>query len=340
MKVCLYFEGSRFLGQIIYRTAGSGLLSSYVNQKDVLRSLKIPFAQSWDCSCDILQVNVPGIRSLRLIDRARRSGKKVALWAHITAEDTVGVFRFAGPISSITRRYLKHAYSLGDLVFCPSEHTRSLLAAYGVDKSKLVVLSNGVNRTRFCRDAALRQEYRQTFGLSGVVVGTLGLAIPRKGIDTFIALARRFPAHQFIWYGRIYNAMVAEALPKELPANVQFSGYVDDAAAAMNSLDIFLFPSYEENQGMAIIEAGSVGLPLLVRDLPAYSGWLNHNQNCLKAETDDQFEAHLATLLENKTERTRLAASAQTMAESEGIEAVARQIMGHYKDLMGDPVPA
>ena len=68
----------------------------------------------------------------------------VAIWSHVTAEDIRGVFWFGNLISPIMRRYLAYAYGLADIVFCPSEYTKSLLIGYGLPPGKLVAVSNAL----------------------------------------------------------------------------------------------------------------------------------------------------------------------------------------------------
>ena len=255
MKICLYLEFYNFRGGIFYKKIGTGLLSSYRNQEVMLKSLGIDFVERWDDSCDILQINTPWLKSIWLIKKARNRGKKIIIWAHVTAEDIKGVFWFGSLVSPVLKRYLIFAYGLADLVFCPSAYTKSLLIAYGLPEKKLVVQSNGVDLKDFFSDAEERVRARAAFKLRGLVVGTIGLAIPRKGIATFLSLARDFPQIQFIWFGKIYSSLMAKPLPKNLPLNVVFTGFVENIRAAFNSLDIFIFPSHEENQGMAILEA-------------------------------------------------------------------------------------
>ena len=161
------------------------------------------------------------------------------------------------------------------MVFCPSSYTKSLLVAYGLPEEKLLAMSNGVDLKRFFVDEKRRQKARTQYQIKKFTVGTVGLVIPRKGIDTFLELAAQFPDFQFVWFGKIYSKMLAKPLPKNLPPNVFFSNYVEDIIAAYNAIDVFIFPSYEENQGMAILEAAAVGLPLLVRDLPVYRDWFS-----------------------------------------------------------------
>lgn len=334
IKICLYLEFYRFLGGILFKKIGTGILSSYRNQKKILRGLDIHFSEEWDDSCDILQVNTPWLNSLRLIKRARRQGKKVVIWSHVTAEDTQQVFRFAPYVFPLIKRYLAYAYSQADAVFCPSAYTKSLLLAYGLPEKKLIVVSNGVDTKIFRKDEKKREVLRQKKNMKGIVVGTVGLAIPRKGIDDFLFLAKKFPQHIFVWYGKIYNSFLVRALPEDLPGNLSFTGYVDDVQAAFNSLDVFVFPSVEENQGMVLLEAAAIGLPLLVRDIPVYRGWLRHDENCLKAKSQEEFKKYLGMLINDESLRCRLGENALKLAAENDLGRLKEKTIAAYVDLL------
>jgi 1,2-diacylglycerol-3-alpha-glucose alpha-1,2-glucosyltransferase len=334
MKVCLYLEFYHFLGGIFFKKIGTGLLSSYKNQKKILNILNVPYSEKFDDSCDILQINTPWLNSIRLIKKARRRGKKIIIWSHVTAEDTQQVFRVFSYLFPLIKRYLKYAYGLADIVLCPSEYTKSLLLAYGLPESKLVVQSNGVDTKKFYKDLTKRKKERDRRNLQEVVLGTVGLAIPRKGVGDFLNLAKKFPRNSFLWYGKIYNKVMVKALPKKTPPNAVFTGYVDDILAAFNSLDVFIFPSFEENQGMVILEAAAVGLPILVRDIPVYNGWLRHGDNCLKAKSSREFELHLQKLIEDNELRKKLGEKALLLAKDNSLQSIAEKIKVIYRDLL------
>jgi 1,2-diacylglycerol-3-alpha-glucose alpha-1,2-glucosyltransferase len=336
MKVCLYLEFYHFLGGIFFKKIGTGLLSSYKNQKKILDILDVPYSEKWDESCDILQINTPWLNSIRLIKKARRYGKKVIIWSHVSAEDTQQVFRVLAYLFPLIKKYLTYAYGLADIVLCPSEYTKSLLLAYGLPESKLVVQSNGVDTKKFYQDLAKRNKEREKRSLKGAVVGTVGLAIPRKGIDDFLNLAEKFPENSFLWYGKIYSKVMVKALPKKTPQNAVFTGYVDDILAAFNALDIFVFPSFEENQGMVILEATAIGLPILVRDIPVYNGWLRHGENCLKAKNSHEFEIYLQKLIEDSELRKRLKEKALLLAKENSLQALSEKTGVIYKNLLDD----
>lgn len=330
MKICLYLEYYNFLNGILFKKIGTGLLSSYKNQKDILTFLGLPFCESWDASCDILQINTPWLKSIYLMKKAKKLNKKVFVWSHVTAEDAAQVFRFVPLISPLLKRYLAYAYGLADTVLCPTQYTKSLLLAYGLPEKKLIVQSNGVDLKKFYKNPQKRENYRKQYRLENITVGTVGLVIPRKGTETFINSAKKLPGNSFVWYGKKYSSLLVKPLPSSLPANCIFTGFVDDQLAAFNSLDIFIFPSYEENEGMAILEAAAVGLPILVRDIPVYDGWLVHGENCLKAKDDQEFIHFLQLLSDDQNLREKLGEKALAIAASKSKEVLSKNLLKIY----------
>jgi 1,2-diacylglycerol-3-alpha-glucose alpha-1,2-glucosyltransferase len=266
--------------------------------------------------------------------KAKRMGKKVIIWSHVTAEDAAQVFWFNKFLFPLIKKYLAYSYNLADIVFSPTEYTKSLLVAYGLSPEKIIVRSNAVDLKKFYKDGSLRESGRKKYGLNTMTVGTVALVIPRKGIDTFLAVAEKFPKNQFTWFGKIYSGFLVKPLPKNIPANVKFTGHIDSVNEAYNAMDIFIFPSYEENQGMVILEAGAIGLPIIVRDIPVYNGWLVHGKNCLKAKTNEEFEKCITMLMENKKLREDLGKNARDLAKENGIETLSESLKKIYQDLI------
>lgn len=334
MKICLYLEFYNFLNGILYKNIGTGLLSSYENQKKSLKTLGFNFSERWDTSCDILQINTPWICSLYLIKKAKKLKKKIIIYSHVTAEDAAQVFWFNKYLFKLIRIYLTYIYSQVDIVFCPTEYTKNLLTSYGLKEDKLVVQSNGVDTTFYTQNTQKRELTRKTYNLNGLAIGTVGLVIPRKGVDIFLKLAQKYSNNQFIWFGKIYSKFLAKSLPKNLPANVQFTGFIQDIIGAFSALDIFIFLSNEENQGMVLLEAASIGLPILARDLPAYRGWLRHNENCLLAKNEGEAEKYLNLLIADETLRKHLSAKALEMSKTEDIKITSQKLLKNYKTLL------
>ena len=91
-----------------------------------------------------------------------------------------------------------------------------------------------------------------------------GFILKRKGIEDFVEVARRMPDVRFIWLGSINKWIIPRKIrrivEKDHPSNVEFPGYFKGAVfqGAMTDSDAFFFPSYEETEGIVVLEAWPV----------------------------------------------------------------------------------
>ena len=79
------------------------------------------------------------------------------------------------------------------------------------------------------------------------------------------------------------------------PANVRFPGYISqqELKEAYCGADAFAFFSYEETEGIVVLEALSCEVPVVVRDIPVYAGWLQDGIHVYKALHDEDFRQRL-----------------------------------------------
>jgi len=321
MKICLYPGG------IDYFKMG-GIKTAYENKKQALgfhnidwsdHPLKAPF--------DILQLEFPGPLSAFYALWARKKNKKVVMSTHVTVEDFRDTFTFSKTLVSFLKKYLRWYYSLAVVLLSPSEYTKQLVRSYGVMKP-IKVLSNGLHPSFL-----IHSHHKVLDELIAPVIGTAGFVTKRKGVVTFCNVARACPNCQFKWAGSMNDTLLFDVGSIKKPDNVVFLGYVQDIKEAYASFDVFLFPSYEENQGIVLLEAASFGLPLIIRDLPVYSGWLKHGDNCLKCKSDDEFVRNLNLVLVDKTLREKLCENALLLAKSNGLQSIGMQLTEIYQHL-------
>jgi 1,2-diacylglycerol-3-alpha-glucose alpha-1,2-glucosyltransferase len=335
MKVALYFEFHELFRGKLFKQRATGMLSSFLTQKIALKRAGVAFTEGPDLSADILQLNAPFLRSRWLMKKFQRRGKKVAMYAHTTAEDAIGVVPFARLIAPLYRWYLSKTYGRADAVFCPSPYTRGLLIdRYKIPAEKCHVVSNGVDTAFFKRNQAARQKTRAELKIGDrTVIGTVGLVVPRKGLSTFTALAEKVSQAFFIWIGPAFGKKFVPHLPYR-KSNLLFAGYVPSIPEYLSAMDIFLFPSHEENQGIAILEAAANGLPLIVRDLPTYRGWLVHEKNALIAKKETDFEPLLKRLIADSALRERLGAAALKMSAEHDVLMIGQRLKQIYQNIL------
>ncbi len=287
---------------------------------------------------DVFQVNWPGPVSFGQLQRAQKAGKAGVVFAH-AGRDIIGGFTLSRVLFRPMLGWLLRLYNQGDRVIAPSQYTRNVLADFGVDEEKLRVVSNGVEADKVRFSAEKRTAYRYRFGLHRPTVVCIGQVIPRKAVEDFVEVARRLPQYQFVWYGHRMNRLfmfdrrMARAI-RTAPDNVQFTGYVPDIQAAYSSGDVFFFPSFEENQGIVLLEAAICGLPIVARDLSVYHEWLTHGEQCLLGRDREEMVRLLQQAMEDKELRSRLKRSAAQTAETHALEQVGRSLVAIYEEVV------
>lgn len=336
-KVIIYCEYLKFWNGIFFQNSEMGFLTSYFNQMKALKIQNIDFTEDLKSTADIFQANTQGLRTIWLIKRFKKRGVKIIVYAHATAEELSGGFRVFHFFIPLYMRYLSYIYNLADVVLCPSAYTERLLQEkYAVPKEKTVFISNGVDVGKIIFDPAKRRKFRTNNDIanSDIFVINVAMAIKKKGINTFVFLAKACPKIKFFWFGKIFKKFLAEKLPAHSD-NLIFYGYIPDKLDAYSAADIFLFPSYEENQGISILEASAMGLPILVRDIPVYYQWMEDGINCLKAKSDKEFEEKIIQLADNIDLRQRLGKEAQRMVkENHSLETVGLKLESVYYNLL------
>jgi 1,2-diacylglycerol-3-alpha-glucose alpha-1,2-glucosyltransferase len=306
MKVLLY---TGFLKVI----SKSGVGEAIRHQASALERMDIPYTNNVHDDFDVVHINTIFPDSLLLSKRARRKGKKVIYYAHTTMEDFRNSFRGSNFFAPLFKRWITYCYNNSDLIITPTEYSKSLLDQYGIHPP-IHVLSNGIDMDFFAKDQTARMRFRQKYNIpeSQKVVVSVGHFIERKGILDFVELARQLPEHQFYWFGctnlQLVPKHIRYAVETDLP-NLHFPGYVNrnELKDAYCGGDLFVFMTHEETEGIVLLEALATRIPILVRDIPIYSTWLESGRSVYKAKklkdftkmTDDILNGRLPNLTEN-----------------------------------------
>jgi 1,2-diacylglycerol-3-alpha-glucose alpha-1,2-glucosyltransferase len=325
MTVSHYFEFAEHVT--------GGIHESVAHQRKMFDHLDIEYTTEPTLSADVFHTNLMGPRSLWYAKRARSQDVPVVAHTHVTAEDFGDSFRFTNTLARPLKPYLKWAYSHADALVCPSEYNRNLIQAY--TDVPTTVISNGVDREKLAGFESLREEYLDRYDLDPPVVFLVGHVIKRKGLETFVELARRKPALDFAWFGHLdlkLKGRETTRLIENAPENCTFTGFVEDIRGAFAAGDIFCFPTHEENEGIALLEAMAAGKPPLVRDIETFS-WLDEGEECLKVSDGiEGFEAALEQLTDDDL-RARLGENAKQRSEEFSLPALADQYQALYEEV-------
>lgn len=328
MKVLLYTENEKIISK-------SGLGKAIKHQMNALKAVNIEYTTNPKDDFDIAHINFYGLKSYRLAKKLKKTRQKIVYHAHSTEEDFRNSFIFSNQVSKLFKKWLIKCYTLGDAIITPTEYSKKLLKDYGI-KNDIYVVSNGVELKNFEHDEKVGREFRKKYNFKKedkIIVG-IGLYIERKGIIDFVELAKQMPEYKFIWFGYsplIFSRKNVRKAVNTKPNNLTFAGYVEQETIcqALNGCDVYIAPTYEETEGITIIEAASCKTNMVVRDIPVFDGWLVDGKNVHKARNVNEFKNKIEEIISG--ELPSLVQEAYSIAEERKSENIGEKLKNVYQ---------
>lgn len=332
MKVLLYSEGMKLIAQ-------SGIGKAISHQQKALSLNNIDYTTDYTSNdYTVAHINTFGPHSYLLAKKIKRSGKKVIIHAHSTEEDFKDSFFFSNPLSPVFKFWLKSMYSTADELITPTPYSKDLIDQYGIGVP-IHAVSNGIDLEKFTYSNEKRRKFRDTyhFDEDDKIVLSVGLYIKRKGIIDFFELAKQNPEYKFVWCGFTNPHLMTKEI-KDLildpPANVHLLGYVNGMDEAYSGCDCFLMPTYEETEGIVVLEALASKRPVIVRDIPVYSKWLQDKIHCYKAKDLEGFNTLIHQVIEKKL--PDLCENGYLVAYERRLERIGQQLQVIYEEPTND----
>lgn len=332
MKILLYTENEKILSK-------SGLGKAIKHQMNALDAVNIEYTTNPKDNYDLAHINFYGLKSYMLAKKLKKQGKKIVYHAHSTEEDFRNSFIFSNQISKLFKKWLIKCYTLGDAIITPTEYSKKLLKSYGI-KNDIYVVSNGVELKNFEQDKEKGEEFRRKYDFKKedkVIVG-IGLYIERKGIIDFVELAKKMKGYKFIWFGYsplIFSRKKVRKAVKTKLDNLIFAGYVEQETIckALNGCDVYIAPTFEETEGITIIEAASCKTNMVVRDIPVFKGWLEDEKNVYMAKDIQEFENKIKKIISGKL--PSLVDEAYNIANERKSENIGEKLKDVYEEVLG-----
>lgn len=238
------------------------------------------------------------------------------------------------------RRFSRRQCNSVHRVISPSEMMRDVLLDYGV-RTPIEVVPTGIEHEQFShgdgekfrRQYAIREDWK--------VLVHVGRIAYEKNIDFLLVvvdnLRRSIPKLLLIIAGEgpARHDLEREVAARGMGANVLFVGYLRRDGEIQDCFcagDAFVFASRTETQGLVLLEAMSLGVPVVSTAVMGTRAIMQAGRGGLVAEEDvDHFSGQVMRLLNDPELRDTLSAQAREYAAEWSAPRLAQNMLNLYQ---------
>lgn len=295
---------------------------------------------------DLVHIHTPFLAHYTGVRLARTLGIPCVETYHTFFEEYL--YHYVPFLPKGAMRYLARHFSRAQCrqvegLVLPSIAMQEALTGYGVHTFSKII-PTGIELADFdtCDGAAFRRQH----GIAPArpVVVYVGRVAFEKNIgfllEMIAALRQRLPDVLLIIAGEgpAESKLRREAAALQLTQNVLFVGYLERATelpACYCAGDAFVFASRTETQGLVLLEAMALGVPVISTAVMGTRDILAAGRGCQVAEDDPQaFAASLYTVLADAGLRARLSKEAKQHARDWSAPQMARQMLDFYREVL------
>lgn len=304
-------------------------------------ALRMLGARTWD----IIHVHTP-FRAHQLgVRLGRKSGCPVVETYHTYFEEYAAHYLPWLPSALLrfgARRFSRLLCRDADHLIVPTRQMADVLARYGVT-TPCSVIPTGIHLDEFEHADGARFRREHHIAQDQPTLVTVSRLAAEKNIafllDVAQALIGEFTDLMFVIAGEgpDRERLERRAMALGLANHVRFVGNLErrrQLPDCYRAGDLFVFASPTETQGLVLIEAMSLGIPIVSTAVMGTATVLR-NVRCarISGENIGEFANGVATLLRDRTERLRLASFAKDDARAWSAPVLMEQVEQLYKRL-------
>ena len=216
------------------------------------------------------------------------------------------------PNENIIHNFLKMITNrFADIIIAISQAVKDdLISRYHVPETKIKIIPNGVDLSKFLNFNKVDRSENTTFKenkidvTKKVILGTIGRLAPQKGHYVLINALAKIKELNFecliAGEGLLKNKLTKQINDSGLENKVKLIGQINDVPAFLSSLDLFIFPSLWEGQGIVLLEAALMNLPIIASEVDGIKEVLNkEDAYFVKAGDQKDLAAKISWLINN-----------------------------------------
>jgi len=292
---------------------------------------------------DVIHVHFPFASSM-LVSKNKNLRKKMVYTAHTGEEKKRFVLDSSAPLP--LKLFSPDLYLMKKVrkSVVLNEPLKEKLIEKGIEEGKLEVIPNGVNVDDFNLSKEEIERVKEKYGLNETTVMFSGTVTPRKGVEYLVRAAEILKENNVLFLivgnmnlDREYANKVME-YAKLRNLKVRFTGFVPygDLKALYSACDIFVLPSFEEGDPIALKEALASGKPLIGTNVGGIPRQIKDCWNgfLVEPENEKQLAEKIKYLIDNPEERERMGENSRKLAREEfDWEKIAERYLKVYEEV-------
>ncbi len=193
--------------------------------------------------------------------------------------------------------------------------SKKIIELYDVEESKIRIVPNGVDVEKFKPLGDCETVRHRIVGKDKQCILFVGRLIPRKGLHFLIEAAKHVVKERketmfvLVGDGPLKNNLISYSRKQDVSDNFVFLGDVHDdmLPALYNCADVFVLPSIQEGQGIALLEAQATGKPVVAFNVSGINEIVSNKGTGLLVEPNSHELADaVLNLLSAKSLRERM----------------------------------
>jgi len=295
---------------------------------------------------DLVHVQTPFLAHYAGIALARRRAIPVVATYHTLFEEYL--FHYVrvvprGVMRALARRISRAQCGALDAVIVPSTAMRETLERYGV-RSRIAIVPTGIPLAEVCGGDGMRFRAARGIAPSRPVLLYVGRVAFEKNIEFLLralALVRRDVPDALLVVcgeGPAEAKLARLARTLGLAEAVRFVGYLERTTHLLDcyrAADAFVFASRTETQGLVLLEAMALGVPVVSTAVMGTRDIVGPERGALvAAEHEEDFAAKVVRLLRDRGLRARLAAEGHEYARTWSANALALRMEAFYRSVL------
>lgn len=299
---------------------------------------------------DLVHVQTPFVAHYAGLGHARRHGLPCVATYHTLFEEYLHHYLPLVPralTARSARSLSRRQCNALDGVIVPSTAMRERLQDYGVEVP-LPVLPTGIDLQQLSGGDGARFRQSHSIAPGQPTLVCVGRVAFEKNLDFLLRMMARVvatmppqiepPVLVICGEGPALPSLRRQAQALGIEQNLRFVGYLDRAGPLLDCYragDLFVFASRTETQGLVLLEAMALGLPVVSTAMMGTRDVLREGEGAVIVPEDERkFATRVTGLLTDAQARSELASRARAYAAGWSADRIAQRLAGWYEEVV------